>query len=264
MGRRGVYRRLTMGALESLYGEFGFWILLGVVIAALITSTIHGTVGVAGGTLMAAALALLIGVKPVVPVMSVALVVSHFSRTMLNVRTIDWRALAIVMAGATPMIVVGALVYGMLPGRAIAVVLGILILAAIPLRHWAHSRQIKAGSTTLGAVGGVFGFLAGGSIGSGMLLTPFLLGYGMSKEAFVGTMALIAFITNAIRMATFGGSQLLDAHYAFMGFMVGLAMIPGNWIGRTILRRMAPGTHSRLIDLFALLAGLDFLYLAFR
>ena len=135
-----------MGALESLYGEFGFWILLGVVIAALITSTIHGTVGVAGGTLMTAVLALLIGVRPVVPVMSVALVVSHFSRSMLNVRAIDWRSLAIVMVGATPMIVVGALVYGMLPVRAIAVVLGVLILAAIPLRHWAHSRQIKAGA----------------------------------------------------------------------------------------------------------------------
>lgn len=253
-----------MGALESLYGEFGFWILLGVVIAALITSTVHGAVGVAGGTLMAAALALLIGVRPVVPVMSVALVVSHFARTMLNARTINWRALAIIMTGATPMIVVGALVYGILPVRVIAVVLGVLILAAIPLRRWAHARQVKAGSAMLGAVGSVFGFLAGGSIGSGMVLAPFLLGYGLSKEAFVATMAVIALATNAIRMATFGGSQLLDAHYAFMGLMVGLVMIPGNWIGRTILRRMAPGTHSLLIDVFALLSGLNFLYLAVR
>ena len=49
-----------------------------------------------------------------------------------------------------------------------------------------------------------------------------------------------------------------------MGLLVGLVMIPGNWIGRTFLRRMAPGTHSRLIDVFALLAGLNFLYLAVR
>ncbi len=253
-----------MGALESLYGEFGFWILLGVVIAALITSTIHGTVGVAGGTLMTAALALLIGVRPAVPVMSVALVVSHFSRSMLNLRAIDWRSLAIVMGCATPMIVVGALLYGLLPVRVIALVLGILILVSIPMRHWAHSRQIKAGGTTLGAIGGVYGFLAGGSIGSAMLLTPFLLGHGLSKEAFVATMAVIALATNAVRMAAFGGSHLLDAHYAFMGLLVGLVMIPGNWIGRTFLRRMTPGTHSGLIDVFALLAGLNFLYLAVR
>ena len=251
-----------MGILESLYSEFGFWILLGVVAAALITSTIHGAVGVAGGTLMTAALALLIGVRPAVPVMSVALVISHFSRSMLNARAIDWRALVIIMGAAAPMIVVGTLLYGMLPVRAIALVLGVLILATIPTRHWAQSRQIKAGGATLGAIGGVYGFLAGASIGSVMLLTPFMLGYGLSKEAFVATMAVIALATNAVRIAAFGGSHLLDAHFALMGLLVGLVMIPGNWLGRTFLRRMAPGTHGRLIDLFALAAGLNFLYLA--
>jgi uncharacterized membrane protein YfcA len=251
-----------MGALESLYGEFGFWILLGVVIAALVTSTIHGTIGVAGGSLMTAALALLIGVRPVVPVMSVALTVSHLSRSVLNLRAIDRSALVVIMGCAMPMIVAGAFLYGLLPVRVIALVLGVIILLSIPMRHWAKSREIKAGGVTLGLIGGVYGFLAGGSIGSAMLLTPFMLGYGLSKEGFVATMAVIALVTNATRIAAFGGTQLLDLHYAFMGLMVGLVMIPGNWIGRTFLRRMAPGTHSLLIDLFAALAGLNFLYLA--
>ena len=230
-----------MGALESLYGEFGFWILLGVVIVALITSTIHGTVGVAGGTLMTAVLALLIGVRPVVPVMSVALVVSHFSRSMLNVRAIDWRSLAIVMGGATPMIVVGALALRRCCRCARS--RSFSPSSSLPRSRFgigrirARSRPVAA---MLGAVGGVFGFLAGGSIGSGMLLTPFLLGYGLSKEAFVATMAVIALATNAVRMAAFGGSQLLDAHYAFMGLLVGLVMIPGNWIGRTFLHAWRP------------------------
>jgi uncharacterized membrane protein YfcA len=95
-----------------------------------------------------------------------------------------------------------------------------------------------------------------------MLLAPFMLGYGLTKEAFVATMAAIALTTNLTRIAVFGGTQLLDAHYLLMGVLVGLAMIPGNWIGRTFLRRMAPGTHGRLIDLFAAIGGLNFLYLA--
>jgi uncharacterized membrane protein YfcA len=166
------------------------------------------------------------------------------------------------MAFAIPMIAVGALVYGVLPVQAIALILGIVILSSIPIRHWAKSREIKAGKRTLGLVGGTYGFLAGASIGSGMLLAPFMLGYGLTKEAFVATMAAIALTTNLTRIAVFGGTQLLDAHYLLMGVLVGLAMIPGNWIGRTFLRRMAPGTHSRLIDLFAAIGGLNFLYLA--
>ena len=251
-----------MNGVESIYAEFGFWTVLAVVIAALITATIHGSVGVAGGFLMAAALAQLIGVRPVIPVMSVALTVSHLSRSLLNVRTVDWFALLVIMGCAMPMLVIGALLYGVLPVRVIALFLALVILASIPLRHWAHAREIKAGAGMLGAAGGVYGFLAGASIGSAMLLTPFMLGYGLSKEAFVGTMAVIAFTTNAARMLVFGGTQLLDAHYAVMGLMVGVVMIPGTWIGRTFLRRMAPATHSRLIDLFAVIGGANFLYLA--
>jgi len=251
-----------MGGLESLASELGWWTLAAIVVAALVTSTIHGAVGVAGGFLMTAALSLLIGVRPVVPVMSVALMISHGTRSLLNVRGIDRGALFSVMIAALPMIVIGALLYGFLPTRVVAVVLGVVILSSIPIRHWAHSRAIKAGRGTLNVVGAAYGFLAGGSVGAGMLLTPFLLGYGLGREAFVATMAVIALSSNVAKIAIFGGTQLLNAHYLFMGLLVGLVMIPGTWIGRTFLRGMAPNTHSRLIDFFAVIGGLNFLYLA--
>ena len=251
-----------MSGPEGLVAEFGFWTLAAVALAALVTSSIHGAVGVAGGFLMTAVLSLLIGVRPVVPVMSVALTISHLSRSLLNLRAVERSVLLAILAFALPMIVVGALLYGILPVRVIALVLGIVILSSIPVRRWAKSLEIKASKRTLSLVGAVYGFLAGGSIGSQMLLAPFMLGYGLTKEAFVATMAVVAFSTNIARITVFGGTQLLDAHYVLMGVLIGLAMIPGNWIGRTILRRMAPSTHSGLIDLFAAVGGLNFLYLA--
>lgn len=251
-----------MSAIGSLVHEFGPWTLATVALAALVTSSIHGTVGVAGGFIMTAALALLIGVRPVVPVMSVALLVSHGSRSLLNLRDFDRTVFAAIIWTAIPMIVIGAFAYGVLPVPAIALVLGIVILSSIPVRHWTRSRDIKAGKRTLTAVGGIYGLLAGASIGPGMLLTPFMLGYGMTKEAFVATMAAVAFSTNVTRILVFGGTQLLDAQYVLLGILVGLATIPGNWLGRTVLRRMTAGTHDRLIDGFAVFGGLNFLYLA--
>lgn len=248
--------------MQSLINEFGLWALVAAGLAAVITSSIHGVVGVAGGFLMTAALALLIGVRPVIPVMSIALLVSHSARSLLNIRDFSLPAFIAVMLTATPMIVLGALFYGVLPTSAIALILGLVILLSIPLRHWASSRKIMAGSRTLNAVGGVYGLLAGGSIGSGMLLTPFLLGYGLAKEAFVATMAGIALMTNVVRIGVFGGNQMLDTNYVLLGLMIGVMMIPGNWIGRTFLRRMATTTHSRLVDAFSLVGGLNFLYLA--
>jgi uncharacterized membrane protein YfcA len=193
--------------------------------------------------------------------MSVALLISHLSRSLLNLRAIDRTVLLAIMIFAVPTIVVGALLYAVMPVRLIALLLGIVILASIPLRHWAHSRQIKAGPRLLNVIGGVYGILAGGSVGSAMLLSPFMLGYGLTKEAFVGTMAAIALSTNITKIAVFGGTQLLDTQYFLLGLVVGLVMIPGNWVGRHILRRMAPGTHGRLVDFFALVGGVNFLYL---
>jgi uncharacterized membrane protein YfcA len=251
-----------MSGVAQLYTEFGIWPLAAIAIAAFVTASIQGAVGVAGGFLMTAALALVIGVRPVVPVMSVALLISHLSRSLLNLRAIDRTVLLAIMLFAVPTIVVGALLYAIMPVRLIALLLGIVILASIPLRHWARSRQIRAGPRVLNVVGGVYGILAGGSVGSAMLLTPFMLGYGLTKEAFVGTMAAIALSTNITKIAVFGGTQLLDSQYLLLGLAVGLVMIPGNWVGRHILRRIAPGTHGRLVDFFALIGGVNFLYLA--
>lgn len=251
-----------MSGVEQLITEFGIWPLAAIAIAAFVTASIQGAVGVAGGFLMTAALALVIGVRPVVPVMSVALIISHLSRSLLNLHSIDRTVLLAIMACALPMIVVGALLYGIMPVRVIALLLGVVILASIPLRHWAHSRKIKAGPRLLNAVGGIYGILAGGSVGSAMLLSPFMLGYGLTKEAFVGTMAAIALSTNLTKIAVFGSTQLLDSQYLILGLFVGLVMVPGNWVGRHLLRRMAPGTHGRLVDIFALVGGLNFLYLA--
>ena len=251
-----------MIGVEHLFSEFGIGPLAAIAVAAFVTASIQGAVGVAGGFLMTAALALVIGVRPVVPVMSVALIISHLSRSLLNLHAIDRTVLLAVMACALPMIVVGALLYGIMPVRLIALLLGVVILASIPLRRWAHAREIRAGPRLLNAVGGIYGVLAGGSVGSQMLLSPFLLGYGLTKEAFVGTMAAIALSTNLTKIAVFGSTQLLDSQYLLLGLLVGLVMIPGNWVGRHILHRMAAGTHGRLVDFFALVGGLNFLYLA--
>jgi uncharacterized membrane protein YfcA len=251
-----------MSGIEQLFSDIGLWPLALIALAAFLTASIQGAVGVAGGFLMTAALSLVIGVRPVVPVMSVALIISHMSRSLLNFRAIDRSALVAVMVYAVPTIVVGALLYGVMPARIIALVLGIVILASIPVRHWARSRDIHTGKRTLGAVGGVYGLLAGGSVGSQMLLSPFMLGYGLTKEAFVATMAVIALTTNVTKIVIFGGTQLLDLQYAALGLVVGLVMVPGNWAGKQMLTRMAPATHGRLVDLFALVGAANFLYLA--
>lgn len=248
----------------SLIEQFGWPTILGVCIIALITSAIHGATGVAGGFLMSAAIAPIIGVKPIVPVISVALLISHTTRALLNMKDFDRKAFLLVCLPSVPCIVIISSFYGDLSASLIAVFLGFVILSSIPVRRWAKSRHIKVGQKGLGSAGVVYGCLSGASIGPGMILVPFMLGYGLSKEAFVATLAAIALTTNITRVAVFGSTDIFIGGYFMLGICVGLATIPGNWFGRTILRRMSNDSHGRYVDILSILGALNFFWLAFR
>ena len=97
-----------------------------------------------------------------------------------------------------------------------------------------------------------------------MLLVPFMLGYGLSKEAFVATLAVIALATNITRVSVFGGTELLGGSFLLLGLLVGLVTIPGNWIGRSVLRRMTNEGHGGFVDVLTVLGALNFFWLAYR
>ncbi len=247
-----------------LFDNLSVSVLIVITIAALLTSSIHGATGVAGGFLMTAVLASIIGVKPVVPIMSVALLISHSSRALLNIKDFDRAAFFAVVVPAVPFIVAAALLYGRMSSSLVAVLLGALVLLSIPLRRWARSRKIKASRGTLSGAGAVYGFLSGISVGPGMLLIPFMLGYGLAKEAFVATLAAIALVTNITRLSVFGSTDLLDTRYLILGIVIGLLTIPGNWIGRTVLRKMTNQNHTLIVDILTVIGALNFFWLALR
>ena len=96
--------------------------LLAIGVAALLTGILHGATGMAGGIVMAAILAHLVGIKTAVPVMTVALVFSHLSRAVMYARDTDWAIAGRVLLFGCPTIIVGALVFGWISPAAIAVV----------------------------------------------------------------------------------------------------------------------------------------------
>ncbi len=232
-------------------------------VAALVTSAIHGATGLAGGFLMAAMLAPIIGVKPAVPAMSIALLISHLSRGVFNRRDIDWPSARDIMMLGTPMVIAGAIVYGLLPPQIIALLLAFVLIVSLPLRHWAKRRNVRTSRPMLRGVGAIWGFLSGNTIGPGMLLTPFLLGTGMSRQAFVGTLASVTLVNHILKIGVFGATNLLGGQILAIGLFIGVLTIPGNLAGRRLLNGMSDASHGWIVDGLTLIGALNFLYLAF-
>lgn len=233
-----------------------------VLLAAFATSAIHGATGIGGGFLMAIVMAPLVGVAAVVPVLAVSLTMSGVARVLFNRDALHLGAYRAVMVTTVPTVVVGAWLYAHLNATAVAVILGTTILASVPVRHWAARQRFTASRRALRRAGGVYGLVSGASIGAGMLLIPFLTGHGLDRRQFVGTLAAIALSMNVLRTAVYGTTDLLGGGWLALGLLVGLATLPGNWVGQRMLRGISERWHGRALDVLTVFGGLNFYRIA--
>lgn len=233
-----------------------------IIAAAFLTGVIHGTIGMAGGIFMAAVLSHFVGIKAAVPAMTVALVFSHTSRALIYFKETDWSVVGRVLFFGGPMIVLGAIIFGLISPRTVAFVFALFLILSFPIKIWAKRNQMNTGPKLLAGASMVWGVLAGNVIGPGFFLAPFLLGTGMGRMTFVGSLAAITLIMNLIKITVFGMTELMDWSLFWLGVVIGLATIPGNWLGKTLLRRMQDRDHALIIDVLTLLMIINFLYLA--
>ena len=98
---------------------------------------INGFVGVGGGFLPAVFLAPVIGVKTLLPMLSIMLLISNFSRSWINRSDFHKGAFLRVAIPATPMVFLESYFYPVLEPKIISFFLGIVILSSIPVRRWA-------------------------------------------------------------------------------------------------------------------------------
>lgn len=227
--------------------------------AAFLTAILHSVGGFAGALMMAIAITPAVGVKPSVPIVAVAMIVSHGSRAWLLREAVDWPAFRTVFFVALPFILAGVVFYIELSETAVALFLGAMLMITVPLRRILQGRNIRVPRAGLAAVAVPYGFLSGASFGVGLMLGPFLLGAGVMGEALVATVAVNGFLLNLIKTIAFGISPLLTYEFMLIGIGLGLCTIPGHRVGRIILRRTPIRVHTLFLEAFMLLGAIYFL-----
>lgn len=251
---------LELLSLPSL--ELTLTALLVIVVSAFLSGVLHGATGVAGGILMAAILSNIIGVKMAIPAMTCALIFSHSSRIYLYREHVNWPVSGRVMLFGVPMIVLGAFIFTYLNARVVAIIMVLFLLSSFPIKAYAKRHQIKTSPRLLAGASAVWGMLAGNVIGPGFFLAPFLLGTGMNRLNFVGTLAVVTLAMNVTKIIVFGASNLMTWDLVLLGIAIGLIMMPGNWVGKQVLSRMTDQHHGRVVDVLTVLIILNFLYLS--
>ena len=247
----------------TLLGQLDTMTLVLVALAAFSTALFHSVAGFAGALLLSVCLAPLIGVRAVVPVVSLAMIISNSNRILLFRNQIDWKAYRAIMITGLPGIIVGAVIYLYLPIKAIAIVMGCFLLISIPLRRVFKKRNYNVGYRGLSIVAIVYGVISGTVFGGGMILGPFLLGAGIVGQGLVGIVAALGLTLNITKTLVFGVGSLLDREMISLGIVVGLCTIPGGMLGKWIVKNTDIEVHTVIVEALMFVGGCYFLYQGF-
>lgn len=254
--------------------ELSLTLIAGLMMAAFVTAVVHGATGMAGGILLAAVLTQVVGIKNAIPLTTCALIISHSSRVWLHRHDIDWRTVQLVGVFAAPGILFGTWLFVGLSPTIVALVMGTFLVCSIPVKLWARRRNLEVSNPVLALASSAWGVLAGNVIGPGFVLAPFLQGRRsqtqqgqsklLSRTEFVGTLACIVLGMNCIKVLVFSSTALLNFDGLWLGLALGLATIPGNWLGKNLLLRLTDGAHRHLINIMTVILSAYFFYQAVR
>ena len=234
------------------------WILvLGI---GLVAGTIGGVVGFGGSTILLPVLVIAFGPKAAVPIMGVAALLANFARILVWWKAIDWRAVAIYSATGMPAVALGARTFLTLDARLIEALIGVSMLAMIPVRRWLLARQFKIGLGGLAVAGAGIGFLTGMVANTGPVNTPFFLAYGLTRGPFIATEAGGSLSLYAVKSTIFERFGALPHDMIVNGVIVGAAMMCGAWLAKRIVERMEIARFNAAIDVMILLSGLAMLW----
>jgi uncharacterized protein len=226
------------------------------VVVTVATSAVSGVVGMAGGSLLLAAM--LLGLPPTVaiPVHGAVQLVSNGSRAWFHRRHVRWR---LVWLFALPLVPAGwlgvALVRSLSPAL-VAVGIGVFILAsqlapeaALPTKQEQtaeHLQQERAatGHWKTSLLGSDFGVLCGGALvgslspvvgATGILLGPFVLAFHLGREATIGTLAACQVFQHSTKVALFGFTGFDFARHLLPTFGLCAAAVLGSALGTRLL-----------------------------
>jgi uncharacterized protein len=225
-------------------------------LAAVVASIIGGVAGYGTGLLMPLILVPLIGAQAVVPVIGLSALFTNGSRLAAYWSEFDLRKALLVGIAAVPLCILSAWGYTLLSGPGAALVIGVVLIALVPLRRIMKRRVGALSDRGLVAAGVGYGALVGGTSGSGVMLLSILMAGGLEGAAVIATDAGVSLLIGTVKTVVFQTAGALPRSSWIMAVLIGICAIPGAFIARALTRKLSLTRHTQILDAVVILGGL--------
>jgi uncharacterized membrane protein YfcA len=234
----------------------GWALLIG---GALVGSLVGGVAGFGAGILLLPVIAWTLGIRATAPVLTIAMLLGNVARIWWSRREIDGAVVGRFLLGAVPATAAGALLHAGATTTGLRWVVGVFLVAAVPLRRLLLTKRFTVRLAHFPAIGAVFGLLSAVVVTVGPVVTPFYLAYGLRRGRYIATESVCALAMHVTRAGVFARSAVLTADTVTVGLVLGATMFAGTWVGRALLERMSERVFLLVIEALLIAMGLQFL-----
>lgn len=231
-----------------------------VAFAAFVAGAIASVAGFGIGSILTPLLATQLGMKVAVAAVSIPHVAATALRFWMLRRDVDRHIL--ISFGITSAIggLAGAIAHTFFGGRALTITLAVLLLFTGITGLFGIQFRFRGGSAY--GAGALSGFL-GGLVGNqGGIRTGAMLGFDVSKEAFVATSTAVGLIVDGARMPVYVWSEGSKLRGLVILITIAVAgVLAGTLAGRAILGRIPEPIFKKVVSTLVLLLGVSLLFL---
>jgi uncharacterized membrane protein YfcA len=226
-----------------------------VAVVALIGSVVGGVAGYGTGALMPLVLVPILGPEPVVPIIAISGLLTNSGRVFAFLKLVDWRRAAIALVGAIPFVIVSAYGFTLLTGKAVQILIGVMLILTVPLRYAMRRRATLLGDGGLFVSSMGYGAVMGGTVGAGVILLSILMSAGLQGAAVVATDAVISIVVGIVRLTVFGYAGVIGTQVIALALLIGLVAFPGAFLAKAFVARLPLHVHTAILDAVVLIGG---------
>ncbi|HHY50411.1 MAG TPA: sulfite exporter TauE/SafE family protein [Alphaproteobacteria bacterium] len=206
-------------------------IALALIGLSLVTSGVTATFGVGGGSLLIAAIALVIPPAAAIPVHGLVQLGSNAGRAVIMQRFVAWRFGLAFLVGSIPGSFLGAQVALWLPQQ----LLSLAIAGFILWSAWAPMPEARAGTPLLTALAGLITSIVGMITGIGGPLVAAFLRFLPDRRQIIATHAVLMTAQNVLKALAFASLGFAFAPYLPLAAGMILSGLVGTGIGARLL-----------------------------
>ena len=217
-------------------------------LAAFVTATISGVIGMGGGMVLLGVMAAMLPAAWVVPIHGVVQLCSNGVRTLLFLKHTRWRIFLIYVGPATLGLAVATGVWAGVKLTWFKPAIGVFILTFLFYRRYKPSVR-NVPTWVYAPLGLVVGFLAIFVGATGPFLAPFFLRDDFEKENVIATKAVCQLWLHFAKIPAFLSLGFdYGAHASLLGWCVA-AVVFGTWLGKTLLSRLSERVFVSLFQI---------------